>query len=74
MAEKQPTSKKRLADNKYLKYSGLGFQLIGALLFGLWLGKWLDKKFETAPYLLALCLLLSLGAGMYLVIKDLIKK
>lgn len=74
MEEKDRASKKRLADNKYLKYSGLGFQLIGALLLGLFVGKWLDKKLGTEPYLLAFCLLFSLGAGMYLVIKDLIKK
>ena len=74
MQEKQPASKKRLADNKYLKYSGLGFQLIGALLLGLFVGKWLDKKFGTEPYLLALSLVLCLAAGMYIVIKDLIKK
>ena len=74
MEEKDQASKNRLADNKYLKYSGLGFQLIGALLLGLWVGKWLDKKLGTEPYLLAFCLLFGLGAGMYLIIKDLIKK
>ena len=74
MPESQHPSKKRLTDNKYLRYSGLGFQLIAALLLGLLLGKWLDKQFGTTPYLLALTLVICLIAGMWLVIKDLIKK
>ena len=74
MPENHQASKKRLTDSKYLKYSGLAFQLLAALLLGMLAGKKLDNYFNTEPYLLAICLLFGLAAGMYLVIKDLFRK
>ena len=31
----------------YLRYSGIGFQIVGAVLIGVFSGQWLDKHFET---------------------------
>jgi ATP synthase protein I len=61
--------------NPYLKYSGLGFQLIAALCLGAWLGDWLDKKMENqTPYFTIALLLLFLAAVLTSIIRDLSKE
>ncbi|MFC3886417.1 AtpZ/AtpI family protein [Bacillus songklensis] len=44
-------------------------QLVGSVLLGLFLGRWLDQKFGTEPLFLILCLLLGLGAGIYAMLR-----
>jgi ATP synthase protein I len=61
--------------NPYLKYSGMGFQLIAALCLGAWLGDWLDKKMENqTPYFTIALLLLFLAAVLTSIIRDLSKE
>jgi ATP synthase protein I len=61
--------------NPYLKYSGMGFQLIAALCLGAWLGDWLDKKIENqTPYFTIALLLLFLAAVLISIIRDLSKE
>jgi ATP synthase protein I len=58
--------------NPYLKYSGMGFQLIAALCLGAWLGDWLDKKIENqTPYFTIALLLLFLASVLTSIIRDL---
>lgn len=58
--------------NPYLKYSGMGFQLIAALCLGAWLGDWLDKKIENqTPYFTIALLLLFLAGVLTSIIRDL---
>lgn len=40
-------------------------QLAGATLIGLFLGKWLDKQWSTAPIFLIIGLFIGLAAGIY---------
>lgn len=70
--EKKP-SKNKLS-NSYIKYSSIGFQMIGAILIGLFLGKFLDKQFGTEPILVAILTLFGVAAGLYIALKDFIKK
>lgn len=61
--------------NPYLKYSGMGFQLIAALCLGAWLGSWLDKKMENqTPYFTIILLLLFLAGVLTSIIRDLSKE
>ncbi len=46
-------------------YGALGFQLVAAILVGVFGGQWLDKKFGTDPWLMMLGLFLGVGAGFY---------
>lgn len=46
-------------------YGALGFQLVAAILIGVFGGQWLDKKFGTDPWLMMLGLFLGAGAGFY---------
>ncbi|GGE81908.1 AtpZ/AtpI family protein [Priestia taiwanensis] len=39
--------------------------LVGAILVGIFLGKWIDERFDTDPLFLILGLLFGLGTGIY---------
>lgn len=61
--------------NNYLKYSGMAFQMVGTMLVGVLLGRWLDRKLMTAqPYFTALFALVFTGAAIYLAIRDFLSK
>jgi F0F1-type ATP synthase assembly protein I len=62
--------------NNYLKYSGMAFQMVGTMLVGIFIGRWLDQKLATPqPYFTALFALVFTGAAIYLTLRDfLIKK
>lgn len=40
-------------------------QLVGSILVGIFVGKWLDEKTGTTPFLLIFGLLLGLAAGVF---------
>ena len=62
------------ADNAYIKYTGLGFQMITTILLGVFGGMYLDEYFEmSVPAFTAGLSLFSVIASMYLAIKELIK-
>ncbi len=46
-------------------FAGIGIQFAVVMLGGLFLGQWLDRKFETAPVLTIVCLFLGAGAAFY---------
>lgn len=59
----------------YSKYSGMAFQLLGAILIGTYLGLWIDSKMQNKlPIGAALGSLLGICAGLYASLKDLFKK
>lgn len=69
--EKKPAQK----INNYLKYSGMAFQMVGTMLLGVLMGKWLDRKLETPqPYFTAIFALLFTVAAIYLVLRDFLAK
>lgn len=58
-----------------MKYSGVGFQIAGALALGVFIGYKLDQKIKTTgPYFTVGFALVFLVAGMYLGLKDLMNK
>lgn len=59
----------------YTKYSGMAFQLLGAILVGTFIGKWLDAKLGNAqPYAAAIGALVGIMAGLYTSLKDFFDK
>ncbi|MFZ1321871.1 MAG: AtpZ/AtpI family protein [Ignavibacteria bacterium] len=53
------------ADSKIAQYSGLGVSLVVTILIFLWVGMWLDGKFETG-FLFTLSLtFIGFAAGFY---------
>ncbi len=49
----------------YGRYAGLGLQFGLSIMLFLYLGKWLDSKLGTAPYLLILGVFTGAGAAFY---------
>ncbi|NJM93979.1 MAG: AtpZ/AtpI family protein [Cytophagales bacterium] len=68
---KKPRSSSTLSS--YARYSGLGFQLIGALLLGYWVGQWLDSYFSSSPAFTVGVTLLFLVASLVKLIAELIR-
>jgi F0F1-type ATP synthase assembly protein I len=48
-----------------LEFAGVGFQFVAAILLFLYLGKWLDAKLGTAPWLLITGVFVGAGGGFY---------
>ena len=61
---KSPEEKRKSAIKAVARYGGLAFQLLGACLFGVFLGRWLDARFEMERPLFAvfLTVLFMIGA------------
>lgn len=45
--------------------TAIGADLVGCILGGLYLGKWIDSKVGTTPFLMVLGILLGLAAGIF---------
>jgi F0F1-type ATP synthase assembly protein I len=46
-------------------FAGAGLQFVVSILLFLYIGKWLDQKLGTAPWLLMLGVFVGAGAGFY---------
>ncbi|RLD17740.1 MAG: hypothetical protein DRI33_04800 [Caldiserica bacterium] len=66
----RPHSKKK-PYREYIKYSGLGFQLLAVILLGVFIGSKLDQYFELeSGALTAAFSLLFTIIGMYIIIRE----
>ncbi|MDA9952351.1 MAG: AtpZ/AtpI family protein [Chitinophagales bacterium] len=70
----QASKNKPSSQNKYLKYSGMAFQMIATILLGLGIGYFLDDYLGTEKIFTAIFTLLFVIASIYLTLKDFIKK
>ena len=70
----QPSEKKKkeLTDQgrDWVKYSGLGFQMIATICVFTFLGIYLDGYFETDPILTVVLSLVGVAAGLYVALRD----
>jgi len=53
------------ADTKIAQYSGLGISLVVTILLFLWVGMWLDGKFDTGVLFTLLLTFIGFAAGFY---------
>ena len=53
----------RRAYKELAYYSSLGLSVALAIFIGLGIGIWLDRKFDTAPWLMLIFLILGIIAG-----------
>ena len=60
--------------NSFIKYSGLAAQMGGVIFLGVYLGKYLDDKFDTDKVFTLILSLLSVIGSMYIAIKSVIDK
>jgi F0F1-type ATP synthase assembly protein I len=54
----------------YAPYLGLGIQLAATIIIMVFVGIWLDGKFNTSPYLTLVFSFLGIFTGMYHFIKS----
>ena len=47
------------------RFAGAGFMLLVMILGGLYLGKWMDAKLGTAPWLMIVGVFFGAGSGFY---------
>ncbi|GIV33662.1 MAG: hypothetical protein KatS3mg031_1197 [Chitinophagales bacterium] len=68
-----PSKRKPFKD--YIKYSGLAFQFLAAILLGFLVGNWLDKYLKMSrPVFTIVFSLFCMVASLVLVIRDLTGK
>jgi len=59
--------------NSFIRYSGLGFQMIAIILLFYWAGSKLDERSgNEKPVYTAILSLLGVFAGLYIVLKEFI--
>ncbi|WP_448520591.1 AtpZ/AtpI family protein [Rhodoflexus sp.] len=69
-----PSSKPQKQRNSYLRYSGMAFELAGALVLGYWAGRWVDTFFELPKsFGTMFCMMLCLFAALFHILRSLIK-
>jgi len=69
----EPDSNDKDAGNKsrqWIKYSGLGFQLIAVILVFTFAGQYLDEWMGWAPYGTVVLALTGVIGGLYLALRD----
>lgn len=66
--DKDPSNSNLYKD--YAPYLGLGIQLATTIVLMVFLGIWLDGKFNTSPYLTLVFSFLGIFTGMYHFIKS----
>ncbi len=75
MKSQKNSPKKQSEQLKAIRYIGLASQMIGIILLGAFLGRWLDQRFQTEQaYFTAGTTLMTVFASLWYVFKDLIKK
>lgn len=61
-------------NESYWKYAQIGLELAAAVMLGFWAGYWLDARLGTSPWLMLGGAAGGMGAGFYLVIRELFRK
>lgn len=54
-------------------YLGLGTQLAATIILMFFLGRWLDEKFSSSPFLMIFCSIIGGFAGIYNFIKTVLQ-
>ena len=64
--------KKKSSSNKYLKFSGIAFQLAALIAIAIWAGTKLDRKMgNSSQYMTALFVILAFTGFMYNLFREL---
>lgn len=72
--KKSPEERRRSAIRASAKYGGMAFELLGACLAGVFLGRWIDAQLGLErPAFAVFLTILFLFAAFYLIYKQLLK-
>ncbi len=64
---------KDYSDRGWMSYLGLGMQLAATVVVMIYIGVWLDKKFDTYPLFIIIFSFLGVALGLYNFIKTILK-
>ena len=68
------TKKIEKKNNLFLRFSSMGIQMAGIIVFFAWLGTYCDKKFQTTtPWWTLSLSLFGVISSMFLVIREILK-
>ncbi len=71
--KKSPEERRKSAIRASAKYGGMAFELLGACLAGVFLGRWIDAQLELErPAFAVFLTILFLFAAFYLIYKQLL--
>lgn len=73
MKNNEVLDKDKKNSSSALKYTGLAFQMLAIIALGVFAGVNLDQYFKTPDIFTVVLSLLSVTAGIYIVIRDFIK-
>lgn len=59
--------------NPIMRFAGMGGQMLASILLGIYGGKFTDSQLGTEKTWSAVGILLGVGVGLYLVLKDVIR-
>lgn len=72
--KKSPEERRKSAIRASAKYGGMAFELLGACLAGVFIGRWIDAKLELErPAFAVFLTILFLFAAFYLIYKQLLE-
>ena len=71
--KKKSNNSNSFLDTEVIKYLGLGTQLAATVAVMVFIGYWLDSKFDTKPILTLVFSFLGVIVGMYQFLKTVIK-
>ena len=75
MPQESKKNDKKKQPNDYLRYSGMGTQMLAVILLGVYGGSKLDNHFQTEkPYWTAAISLLAVVVALYVALKNILKK
>ncbi len=74
MQKKSNNQAKKHLPTSYGRYTGIAFQMIAVLLFGVFGGIQLDAYFETSPILTVTLTIFAVFAAMVMVVREFIGK
>ncbi len=60
-------------DANWGAYLSLGLEIAVGVVLGVFVGRWLDRKFHWDPWATVIGAMLGLAAGMYLLIREAIR-
>jgi ATP synthase protein I len=72
--KKENNSGQRSGASDYIRYTGMGFQMLAVIGLFTWAGTWLDEKWSLEkPLFTALLAMIGVIIGIYSALKDFIK-
>jgi F0F1-type ATP synthase assembly protein I len=72
MEEPNPRESRRFLTKISVGF-GLCFEIIGSVIAGAWIGSWFDRRLDSKPWAMIVCVLVFLGVSFFHLVRVLQK-